>query len=129
MSQVLVFGLEAKAQMFPKNRKIIKCQISDFYLMLPGIVEIREGRRTIQRPAVLVELESGQTLPVIPVQLPGTQSSTGGATQTATDPRKRVTPAESENVERVEEFVAPITSKVTDQRPSTSSGHKTKSGT
>ncbi|KAK7586085.1 hypothetical protein V9T40_003961 [Parthenolecanium corni] len=128
MSQVLVFGLEAKAQMFPKNRKIIKCQISDFYLMLPGIVEIREGRRTIQRPAVLVELESGQTLPVIPVQLPGTQSSTGGATQTATDPRKRVTPAESENVERVEEFVAPITSKVTDQRPSTSSGHKTKSG-
>ncbi|KAK7590748.1 hypothetical protein V9T40_002361 [Parthenolecanium corni] len=98
------------------------------------ITEVREGRRIIQQPAVLVELESGKALPVIPVQLLGNKASTGGATSTATDPQKRDATESSrkdtqlKNAERVEDFTAPINSEHTDQQPSTLSGSKTNSG-
>lgn len=96
------------------------------------IVEVREGRRTIQRPALLVELESRTSERVTSDELPGNQSSTSGANQTATDPRKRVQPAgtskgiepKNSSVERVQDYVAPIDDKNTNQSPSTSDGSK-----
>ncbi|KAK7603020.1 hypothetical protein V9T40_003019 [Parthenolecanium corni] len=91
------------------------------------IVEIQEGRRIIQRPAVLVELESGEPLPNLSVKTSGNKTSTGGASKMVSDPRKRETPKDVTE-DRVEDYVAPIDGENAAQQPSTSSGIKNKPG-